>query len=171
METLVDYIYATLGLDLDYVIPFAPVPEHDRAIPATLTLLADSLFLRFFSPSYGLPRAPRFIGTASTLTCIQGELSLMIDIRCRAPLHIQFPSTQLPLHRPTRPLILISECSHSLRLLTTPTPIFTDCDFFCQGYLVPRTLPECSRVCCTRYRSLPYLNTSSVPEGWPTLKR
>jgi fatty acid synthase subunit alpha, fungi type len=29
---LVDYSYTTLGLDLDYVIPFAPVPENGREI-------------------------------------------------------------------------------------------------------------------------------------------
>ena len=32
METLVDHIYTTLGLDLDYVIPFAAVPENGRTI-------------------------------------------------------------------------------------------------------------------------------------------
>ncbi len=32
MEALVDYIYTTLGLDLDYVIPFAAVPENGREI-------------------------------------------------------------------------------------------------------------------------------------------
>jgi 3-oxoacyl-ACP reductase-like protein len=32
VETLVDYIYTTLGLDLDYVIPFAAVPENGREI-------------------------------------------------------------------------------------------------------------------------------------------
>ena len=28
VEALVDYIYTTLGLDLNYVIPFAAVPEN-----------------------------------------------------------------------------------------------------------------------------------------------
>jgi fatty acid synthase subunit alpha, fungi type len=32
VETLVDYIYMTLGLDLDYVIPFAAVPDNGREI-------------------------------------------------------------------------------------------------------------------------------------------
>jgi fatty acid synthase subunit alpha, fungi type len=32
VEALVDYIYATLGLDLNYVIPFAPVSENGRKI-------------------------------------------------------------------------------------------------------------------------------------------
>jgi 3-oxoacyl-ACP reductase-like protein len=32
VETLVDYIYTTLGLDLDYIIPFAAVPENGREI-------------------------------------------------------------------------------------------------------------------------------------------
>ena len=32
VATLVDYIYTTLGLDLDYVIPFATVPENGREI-------------------------------------------------------------------------------------------------------------------------------------------
>ena len=32
VEALVDYIYATLGLDLDYVIPFAAIPENGREI-------------------------------------------------------------------------------------------------------------------------------------------
>lgn len=32
VEALVDYIYATLGLDLDYVLPFAAVPENGRKI-------------------------------------------------------------------------------------------------------------------------------------------
>ncbi|CAL1716945.1 unnamed protein product [Somion occarium] len=32
VEALVDYIYATLGLDLDYIIPFAAVPENGREI-------------------------------------------------------------------------------------------------------------------------------------------
>ena len=32
MEALVDYIYTTLGLDLDYIIPFAAVPENGREI-------------------------------------------------------------------------------------------------------------------------------------------
>ena len=32
VEALVDYIYTTLGLDLDYVIPFAAVPKNGRKI-------------------------------------------------------------------------------------------------------------------------------------------
>ncbi|KAF7374647.1 Fatty acid synthase subunit alpha [Mycena sanguinolenta] len=32
VEALVDYIYANLGLDLDYIIPFAGVPENGREI-------------------------------------------------------------------------------------------------------------------------------------------
>ncbi|KAI9439787.1 fatty acid synthase [Lactarius indigo] len=32
VEALVDYIYTTLGLDLDYIIPFAAVPENGREI-------------------------------------------------------------------------------------------------------------------------------------------
>ena len=32
VEALVDYIYTTLGLDLDYVIPFAAVPENGHKI-------------------------------------------------------------------------------------------------------------------------------------------
>jgi len=32
VETLVDYIYMTLGLDLDYIIPFAAVPENGPEI-------------------------------------------------------------------------------------------------------------------------------------------
>lgn len=32
VEALVDYIYATLGLDLDYILPFAAVPENGREI-------------------------------------------------------------------------------------------------------------------------------------------
>ena len=32
VETLVGYIYTTLGLDLDFVIPFPPVPEDGREI-------------------------------------------------------------------------------------------------------------------------------------------
>ncbi|KAH9950013.1 fatty acid synthase [Amylocystis lapponica] len=32
VEALVDYIYSTLGLDLDYVLPFAAVPENGRQI-------------------------------------------------------------------------------------------------------------------------------------------
>jgi fatty acid synthase subunit alpha len=32
VEALVDYIYTTLGLDLDYVILFSPVPENGREI-------------------------------------------------------------------------------------------------------------------------------------------
>ncbi|KAJ6477506.1 fatty acid synthase, partial [Mycena sanguinolenta] len=32
VEALVDYIYAKLGLDLDYIIPFAGVPENGREI-------------------------------------------------------------------------------------------------------------------------------------------
>ena len=32
VEALVDYIYMTLGLDLDYVIPFAAVPENGHKI-------------------------------------------------------------------------------------------------------------------------------------------
>jgi fatty acid synthase subunit beta len=32
VEALVDYIYTTLGLDLDYVIPFAAIPENGREI-------------------------------------------------------------------------------------------------------------------------------------------
>ncbi len=32
VEALVDYIYTTLGLDLDYIIPFAAVPENGRQI-------------------------------------------------------------------------------------------------------------------------------------------
>ena len=32
VEALVDYIYATLGMDLDYILPFAGVPENGREI-------------------------------------------------------------------------------------------------------------------------------------------
>ena len=32
VEALVDYIYITPGLDLDYVIPFAAVPKNGREI-------------------------------------------------------------------------------------------------------------------------------------------
>ncbi|KAF4614083.1 hypothetical protein D9613_007929 [Agrocybe pediades] len=32
VEALVDYIYATLGLDLDYILPFAGIPENGREI-------------------------------------------------------------------------------------------------------------------------------------------
>ncbi len=32
VEALIDYIYGTLGLDLDYVLPFAAVPENGRQI-------------------------------------------------------------------------------------------------------------------------------------------
>ncbi|TFK79328.1 hypothetical protein K466DRAFT_606230, partial [Polyporus arcularius HHB13444] len=32
VEALVDYIYSTLSLDLDYIHPFAAVPENDRKI-------------------------------------------------------------------------------------------------------------------------------------------
>ncbi|KAI0368773.1 fatty acid synthase [Pilatotrama ljubarskyi] len=32
VEALVDYIYSTLGLDLDYILPFAAVPENGREI-------------------------------------------------------------------------------------------------------------------------------------------
>ncbi|KAL6308724.1 Enoyl-reductase-domain-containing protein [Sparassis latifolia] len=32
IEALIDYIYSTLGLDLDYVLPFAAVPENGRQI-------------------------------------------------------------------------------------------------------------------------------------------
>ncbi len=32
VEALVDYIYANLGMDLDYIIPFAGIPENGREI-------------------------------------------------------------------------------------------------------------------------------------------
>ncbi|KZT01368.1 fatty acid synthase [Laetiporus sulphureus 93-53] len=32
VEALIDYIYSTLGLDLDYILPFAAVPENGREI-------------------------------------------------------------------------------------------------------------------------------------------
>ncbi|EAU85370.1 fatty acid synthetase alpha subunit [Coprinopsis cinerea okayama7 len=32
VEALVDYIYSTLGLDLDYILPFAGIPENGREI-------------------------------------------------------------------------------------------------------------------------------------------
>ena len=32
VEALIDYVYATLGLDLDYILPFAAVPENGREI-------------------------------------------------------------------------------------------------------------------------------------------
>ncbi|KAH8100945.1 fatty acid synthase [Cristinia sonorae] len=32
VEALIDYIYTTLGMDLDYIIPFAAVPENGREI-------------------------------------------------------------------------------------------------------------------------------------------
>ena len=28
VEALVDYIYANLGMDLDYILPFAGIPEN-----------------------------------------------------------------------------------------------------------------------------------------------
>jgi fatty acid synthase subunit alpha len=33
-EALIDYIYATLGLDLDYILPFAAVPKNGQEIDA-----------------------------------------------------------------------------------------------------------------------------------------
>jgi fatty acid synthase subunit beta len=32
VEALVDYIYSTLGMDLDYILPFAGIPENGREI-------------------------------------------------------------------------------------------------------------------------------------------
>jgi fatty acid synthase subunit alpha len=32
VEAIVDYIYGTLGLDLDYILPFAAIPENGREI-------------------------------------------------------------------------------------------------------------------------------------------
>ena len=32
VEALVDYIFATLGMDLDYILPFAAIPENGREI-------------------------------------------------------------------------------------------------------------------------------------------
>jgi len=32
VEALVDYIYATLGMDLDYILPFAAIPENGHEI-------------------------------------------------------------------------------------------------------------------------------------------
>lgn len=32
VDNLVDYIYSTLGLDLDYILPFAAIPENGREI-------------------------------------------------------------------------------------------------------------------------------------------
>lgn len=32
VEALVDYIYSTLGMDLDYILPFAAIPENGREI-------------------------------------------------------------------------------------------------------------------------------------------
>ena len=32
MEVLVEYIYTTLGMDLDYILPFAGIPENSREI-------------------------------------------------------------------------------------------------------------------------------------------
>ena len=32
VETLVEYIYTTLGMDLDYILPFAGIPENGREI-------------------------------------------------------------------------------------------------------------------------------------------
>ena len=32
MEALVDYIYTTLGMDLDYILPFAAIPMNGREI-------------------------------------------------------------------------------------------------------------------------------------------
>jgi len=32
VEALVDYIYATLGMDLDYILPVAAIPENGRRI-------------------------------------------------------------------------------------------------------------------------------------------
>lgn len=32
VEAIVDYIYSTLGLDLDYILPFAAIPENGREI-------------------------------------------------------------------------------------------------------------------------------------------
>ncbi|TFY80295.1 hypothetical protein EWM64_g3715 [Hericium alpestre] len=38
VEALVDYIYATLGMDLDYILPFAAVPENGRLNLPTVIL-------------------------------------------------------------------------------------------------------------------------------------
>ena len=32
VETLVEYIYTTLRMDLDYILPFVSIPEHSREI-------------------------------------------------------------------------------------------------------------------------------------------
>ena len=32
VEALVEYIYTTLGMDLDYILPFAGIPENSREI-------------------------------------------------------------------------------------------------------------------------------------------
>jgi fatty acid synthase subunit alpha len=32
VEALVEYIYTTLGMDLDYILPFAGIPENGREI-------------------------------------------------------------------------------------------------------------------------------------------
>jgi fatty acid synthase subunit alpha, fungi type len=53
VEALVDYIYTTLGLDLDYIIPFAAVPENgqeingldDKSEPAHRIMLVNLLRL------------------------------------------------------------------------------------------------------------------------------
>jgi fatty acid synthase subunit alpha len=32
VEALIDYIYATLGMDLNYILPIATIPENGREI-------------------------------------------------------------------------------------------------------------------------------------------
>ena len=62
VEALVDYIYSTLGLDLDYVLPFAAIPENGRgsflvpfSLPSFEIEFADLLsFFLLFSEIDGL---------------------------------------------------------------------------------------------------------------------
>ncbi|KAI6139701.1 hypothetical protein BKA82DRAFT_4452370 [Pisolithus tinctorius] len=62
VEVLVDYIYATLGMDLDYILPFAAVPENGREIDSLDNKLElahqskislETLFNRWNSKSWG----------------------------------------------------------------------------------------------------------------------
>ena len=61
VETLVDYIYTMLGLGLDYIIPFAAVPENGREIDGLddKSELAHHIMLETFCISLVLLRRRR----------------------------------------------------------------------------------------------------------------
>jgi fatty acid synthase subunit alpha, fungi type len=82
VEALVDYICATLGMDLDYILPFAAIPENGREIDSLddKSELAHRIMLVNLLRILGLSRPRRPVATLSHVRHKSFFLSLQIMV-------------------------------------------------------------------------------------------